>query len=61
MLLGVLLLYLEFLKVTRLRRKGIMDHLLSLILLGAMGFELLAVPKAATLPSSSCSRSASSM
>ena len=48
--LGVLLLYLEFLKVTRLRHKFVVDHLLSLILLGAMGFEFLVVPKAATSP-----------
>src|SRR5258708_14875972 len=47
-LLGVLLLYLEFLKVARLRRKLIADHVLSLILLGAMGFEFVALPKAAT-------------
>jgi hypothetical protein len=49
-LLWVLLLYLEFLKVTRLRRKLITDHVLSLILLGAMGFEFVALPKAATSP-----------
>jgi hypothetical protein len=49
-LLGVLLLYVEFLKVARLRRKLIADHVLSLLLLGAMGFELVALPKAATSP-----------
>jgi hypothetical protein len=49
-LLGVLLLYLEFLKVARLRRKLIADHVLSLILLGAMGFEFVVLPKAATSP-----------
>jgi hypothetical protein len=47
-LLALLLLYLEFLKVTRLYRRPVMDHLLSLILLGAMVFEFLTLPKAAT-------------
>jgi hypothetical protein len=47
-LLGILFLYLEFLKVMRLSRRPMMDHLLSLVLFGAMAFELLAVPKAAT-------------
>jgi|SRR5215472_8406529 len=47
-LLGVLFLYLEFLKVMRLRYRPLMDHLLSLLLFGGMAFELLAVPKAAT-------------
>src|SRR6266568_3433408 len=49
MVLGILLLYLEFLKVT-LRRKPVTDHMLSLILLGGMAIELLAVPKAQTSP-----------
>ena len=48
MILGVLLLYLEVLKVTRLTRKLVTDHILSLILIGGMVFEFLAVPKAAT-------------
>src|SRR5580693_9312414 len=48
MILGVLLLYLEILKVSRLNRKLITDHVLSLILFGGMTFEFLAVPKAAT-------------
>ena len=48
MILGVLLLYLEILKVSRLNRKLITDHILSLLLLGGMIYELLAVPKAAT-------------
>jgi hypothetical protein len=48
MILGVLLLYLEILKVSRLNRKLITDHILSLILFGGMIYELLAVPKAAT-------------
>jgi hypothetical protein len=47
-LLGVLCLYLEFLKVMRLGHRPLIDHLLSLILFGAMAFELLAVPQAAT-------------
>jgi hypothetical protein len=50
MVLGVLLIYLEFLKVTRFRRKPVMDHMLSLILFGAMAFEFSAVPKAQTSP-----------
>jgi hypothetical protein len=48
MILGVLVLYLELLKVSRLNRKLVTDHILSLILLGGMIYELLAVPKAAT-------------
>src|SRR5258708_777340 len=47
-ILAVLLIYLEFLKVARFRRKPIMDHLLSLILFGVMAFEFLALPRAAT-------------
>jgi hypothetical protein len=47
-LLGVLFLYLEFLKVMRLRYRPVMDHLLSLLLFGLMVLELLALPKAAT-------------
>jgi hypothetical protein len=47
-LIGVLFLYLEFLKVMRLRYRPVMDHLLSLVLFGLMAFELLAVPEAAT-------------
>jgi hypothetical protein len=50
MVLGILLIYVEFLKVIRLRRKPVMDHLLSLLLFGAMAFEFLAVPKAQTSP-----------
>jgi hypothetical protein len=46
--LSVLLLYLELLKVTRLNRKLVTDHILSLILFGGMVFEFLSVPKAAT-------------
>jgi hypothetical protein len=47
-LLGVLFIYLEFLKVMRLGHRPVMDHLLSLILLGAMTLEFLTLPKAAT-------------
>src|SRR5690242_5737815 len=47
-LLGVLFLYFEFLKVMRLGHRRVMDHILSLLLLGVMTFEFLAVPKAAT-------------
>jgi len=47
-LLALLMIYLEFLKVMRLHRKPLMDHILSLLLLGVMGLELLALPKAAT-------------
>jgi hypothetical protein len=47
-LLGILFIYFEFLKVMRVRRKPVMDHLLSLALLGAMGYELAVLPQAAT-------------
>jgi len=47
-LLAILFLYLEFLKVMRLGHRPVMDHLLSLILFGAMAFEFLALPIAAT-------------
>src|SRR5437763_10335396 len=47
-LLALLMIYLEFLKVMRLHRKPVMDHVLSLILFGIMGVEFLALPKAAT-------------
>jgi hypothetical protein len=46
-LLGLVLIYLEFIKAAR-RRKPVTDHLLSLLLFGGMAFELAAVPKAAT-------------
>ena len=45
---GILLLYVEVLKAARLGAKGIIDHVLSLILLGAMAGELMLVPRAAT-------------
>jgi hypothetical protein len=47
-ILGVLLLYLEILKVTRLAAKAVMDHLLSVMLLAAMVVELVTVKQAAT-------------
>ena len=45
---GMLLLYVEFLKAGRFGTKAIMDHLLSFILLVAMAAELVLVPRAAT-------------
>ena len=47
-ILGVLLLYLEILKVTRLAGRTVMDHLLSVMLFAAMVFEFVSVPRAAT-------------
>jgi hypothetical protein len=47
-ILGVLLLYLEILKATRLAAKAVMDHLLSLILFAGMVFEFVSVNQAAT-------------
>ena len=47
-ILGVLLLYVEILKSTRLLIREIMDHVLALILFIAMLVEFLAVPQAAT-------------
>src|SRR5207253_3068632 len=47
-ILAILLLYLEFLKFTRLTVKAVMDHLLSLMLFAAMVFELVSVHRAAT-------------
>jgi hypothetical protein len=45
---GMLLLYVEVLKAARFAGKGVMDHLLSFILLIAMVSELVLVPRAAT-------------
>jgi hypothetical protein len=45
---GILLLYLEVLKAARLGGKGVMDHLLSLLLFAAMAAELALVARAAT-------------
>src|SRR5262249_42937656 len=47
-MLAVLLLYIEFLKFTRLAAKGVMDHVLSLMLFAAMTFEFASVQRAAT-------------
>ena len=47
-ILGVLLLYVEILKVTRLAGRTVMDHLLSVMLLAAMVFEFVSVQRAAT-------------
>ena len=47
-LFAVLLLYLEILKATRLSTKGIMDHILSMLLFIAMVVEFIMVPRAAT-------------
>jgi hypothetical protein len=47
-LLGIIFLYVEILKATRLATKAIMDHILSFILFVAMIIEFVAVPKAAT-------------
>ena len=46
--LGMLLLYVEFLKAARFAAKAVMDHLLSFILFIAMASELVLVPRAAT-------------
>jgi hypothetical protein len=47
-LLGVLLLYLEILKATRLSSKAIMDHVLSMVLFLGMTIEFISVQRAAT-------------
>ena len=47
-ILGVLLLYVEILKVTRLAAKAVMDHLLSVMLFAAMVFEFVSVQRGAT-------------
>jgi hypothetical protein len=47
-LLGVLLLYVEILKATRLSSKAIMDHVLSMVVFLAMTIEFIAVQRAAT-------------
>ena len=47
-LLGIILLYVEILKATRLASRAIMDHVLSFILFVVMIIEFIAVPKAAT-------------
>ena len=47
-MLGILLLYIEILKSTRLSTKAIMDHVLSFILFIVMVVQFIAVEKAAT-------------
>jgi hypothetical protein len=47
-LLGVLLLYIEILKSTRLSTKAIVDHILSLVLFIGMVIEFIVVQRAAT-------------
>jgi len=47
-MLGMLLIYLEVIKAARLGSKGVMDHLLALILFAVMACELALVPQAAT-------------
>ncbi len=47
-MLAVILLYVEFLKFSRYTVKGAVDHLLSLMLFGAMAFEFASVRQAGT-------------
>jgi hypothetical protein len=47
-ILGVLLLYVEILKATRLSNKAIMDHVLSMVLFLGMTIEFISVQRAAT-------------
>ena len=47
-LLGIVLLYVEILKATRMSSKAIMDHVLSLALFVGMVVEFMLVPQAAT-------------
>lgn len=47
-LLGILLLYIEVLKATRISSKAIVDHVLSLVLFVAMLVEFIIVKKAAS-------------
>jgi hypothetical protein len=47
-LLGIMLLYIEVLKATRISSKAIVDHILSLILFVGMLVEFIVVQKAAT-------------
>jgi hypothetical protein len=48
-LLGIMLLYIEVLKATRISSKAIIDHVLSLILFVGMLVEFIVVQKAATM------------
>ena len=47
-LLGIILLYVEILKATRLATKAIMDHVLSFVLFIVMVIQFIAMPRAAT-------------
>lgn len=47
-LFGIVLLYVEILKATRMSSKAIMDHVLSFVLFIAMVIEFIAVQQAAT-------------
>jgi hypothetical protein len=47
-LLGIVLLYIEILKATRLASRAIMDHILSFVLFIVMIIVFIAVPRAAT-------------
>ena len=47
-LLGIVLLYVEILKATRLASRAIMDHILSFVLFIVMIIMFIAVPRAAT-------------
>ena len=47
-LTGVVLLYVEILKATRMSSKAIMDHVLSFVLFIVMVIEFIVVPRAAT-------------
>jgi hypothetical protein len=46
--LGILLLYVEIMKSTRLSTRALLDHVLSLLLFLAMAFEFMIVPRAGT-------------
>ncbi|MPZ37737.1 MAG: hypothetical protein GEU95_06685 [Rhizobiales bacterium] len=47
-LFGIVLLYIEILKATRMSSRAIIDHVLSFVLFIAMVIEFIAVPRAAT-------------
>ena len=47
-LIGIVLLYVEILKATRMSSKAIMDHVLSFVLFIVMVIEFIVVPRAAT-------------
>jgi hypothetical protein len=49
-MLAVLLLYVEFLKFSRLAPRSVVDHFLSLVLFAVMVFEFMSLPQTATAP-----------